>query len=454
MSDTFSNIYVGDLATSLDYDDKLEAYDGVEITVDENTYYYAGHLALVFNYTGGAETVYGRYDVPENPHGWHLEADGYHWGHDVSAGVHSYDSVANQYLIKKSDGRLARVKTAKNILFVTCPYGTETMAWNIYNDLNGPNGSYQFQPYNADGAVITPAAEIGDGINVGRVYGGIYENNVDYTNLCISDVSAGYDEEVDHEYPYVTQADREFIRNNSKISSELKVMNDEISARVTSVDNELKQRMDSELTVVNTEISAKVSKVGSNSSNSFSWSLTDCGFILSSGGRTVFNCNESGITVNGNGSFTGDITSSNATITGGSLSVGSNFSVDSFGNLTASNATITGKITSSNATITGGTLSVGSNFSVDSFGNLTANNATITGTLTVGGTQITAANLALGASQAASNYSTWNGTSTTVSSGAGTWNSTSTTVSGGSGSWWTGYNYAYGNDDSYKNSST
>lgn len=56
------------------------------------------------------------------------------------------------------------------------------------------------------------------------------------------------------------------------------------------------------------------------------------------------------------GTFTGTITSSNATITGGSLTVGANFQVNTSGVLTASSAVITGTITTSNLTATGGTI--------------------------------------------------------------------------------------------------
>lgn len=56
------------------------------------------------------------------------------------------------------------------------------------------------------------------------------------------------------------------------------------------------------------------------------------------------------------GTFTGTITSSNATITGGSLTVGSNFQVNTLGQLTASSANITGTITTSNLSATGGSI--------------------------------------------------------------------------------------------------
>ena len=59
------------------------------------------------------------------------------------------------------------------------------------------------------------------------------------------------------------------------------------------------------------------------------------------------------------GTFTGTITSSNATITGGTLTVGANFSVGSTGILTASSANITGAITATSGSFTGNIYAAG-----------------------------------------------------------------------------------------------
>ena len=74
---------------------------------------------------------------------------------------------------------------------------------------------------------------------------------------------------------------------------------------------------------------------------------------------------------------TGDLRMKNGTfvgnITGGTISIGNNFSVDSNGNMNAKNAKFQGSIS-------GGTINIGNNFSVDSSGNLIAKNANLTGT--------------------------------------------------------------------------
>jgi hypothetical protein len=81
------------------------------------------------------------------------------------------------------------------------------------------------------------------------------------------------------------------------------------------------------------------------------------------------------------------LTSNNVTITGGTLTIGSKFSVTSTGVLTAVDGTFTGTVTSTNATITGGSLTVGSTFSVTSAGVLTATSGTVGG-FTISGSSI------------------------------------------------------------------
>lgn len=175
--------------------------------------------------------------------------------------------------------------------------------------------------------------------------------------------------------------------------------------------------------------------------------------VNSSGAVTASNLTLSGGSINlGNGAFkvdsNGKLTASNISVTGGSITGGSininnRFKVDSSGNVSASNLAITG-----------GSISIGSNFSVNASGNVTAKNMNLSGTLTIGGQQISAANLYTGASQAASNYTNWNGTTSTVNSKSGGWDGTKSTVDTNGDNWNTGYSFAYGNANSYANAIT
>ena len=98
-------------------------------------------------------------------------------------------------------------------------------------------------------------------------------------------------------------------------------------------------------------------------------------FYADTNGNVVF----SGALQGASGSFSGSISAS--TFTGGSITIGSRFSVDSLGNMSATNATFSGNIN-------GGTISIGGKFYVDSLGNLTATSGTFTNGIINGSTAV------------------------------------------------------------------
>ena len=218
-----------------------------------------------------------------------------------------------------------------------CPWGTQAMANNILASLSG----FQYQPFDADDALIDPAIEIGDGLTINGVYGGVFHISGAGNALHKAKVAAPHDEEIDHEYKFVPKSERKIERRLADVQSELNVQAGQIDA--------------------------KVSKTG-GSAQSFAWQLLATGFLLKSGNKTVFECNSSGVnitgTVNatagyiGNGSQ-GFLISSKAISNGKSslsdsnngiyigtdgIALGTKFKVDSQGNLTASSGTFTGAV--------------------------------------------------------------------------------------------------------------
>ncbi len=81
------------------------------------------------------------------------------------------------------------------------------------------------------------------------------------------------------------------------------------------------------------------------------------------------------------GEFEGTVKSKNAIITGGSLDVGGNFSVNSDGKMVAKEGEFEGTVTTKNATITGGTFIVGNKFNVTADGTLTSQDGVFKGEL-------------------------------------------------------------------------
>lgn len=220
-------------------------------------------------------------------------------------------------------------------LELDCPWGTQAMANNILASLSG----FQYQPFDADDALIDPAIEIGDGLTINGVYGGVFHISGAGNALHKAKVAAPHDEEIDHEYKFVPKSERKIERRLADVQSELNVQAGQIDA--------------------------KVSKTG-GSAQSFAWQLLSSGFLLKSGNKTVFQANSSGITVTGQ-----------VNATSGYIGNGSN------GFLISAKSISNGKSSLSDGKdgVYLGTdgLALGPNFKVDRNGNLTANSGTFTG---------------------------------------------------------------------------
>lgn len=295
-------------------------------------------------------------------------------GVEIYTGEQDEDGKDVVYSAGDATGRVLTIHNA---------WGTQAQADNILEQIRG----FAYQPFSATGALVDPAAEIGDGVSVNDIYSGIYKMSRTYSSLMSADIEAPQSEEIDHEYPFETKGNREITRKFSAVESELAV-----SSR---------------------KISAKVSKESPEGQTAFSWSLQDSSWEVKSNGKTVFKVTPSGAEV------TGTIAATAGRI-GGATNY---FEINKNG----SNALTT------NGQVWGGTavngiylgprgLQIGrkpknandnsSYFSASSNGTIEARNMILTGTLNIGGTNITAAALRSGAQSAYTNGGTWSGTST------------------------------------------
>lgn len=82
-------------------------------------------------------------------------------------------------------------------LYVDNPYGSQAAANSLLTQVRG----YEYQPYQASGALVDIAAEIGDEVAIGQIYSGIYNRSTSYSRLSSADIGAPTDGEVEHEYP-------------------------------------------------------------------------------------------------------------------------------------------------------------------------------------------------------------------------------------------------------------
>ena len=151
---------------------------------------------------------------------------------------------------------------------VACPWATQAVADALLQRMSG----FVYRPFAAETAILDPSYELGDTADTGEGLSGLWSFDMTLDRLCASDVSAPAEEELDHEYPYASAAERIFTRKLANVQSELSVQ-----AR---------------------EISAKVSRTGGDAS-SFGWYLDADRFSLMSDGIEVMKADDSGLTVRG-----------------------------------------------------------------------------------------------------------------------------------------------------------
>ena len=173
------------------------------------------------------------------------------------------------------------------------PFGTQKMANDMLARING----FSYQTYTATGAILNPAAEIGDAVQVKGTYGGIYSVSKSYGKMIRADVSAPGSEEIDESVPYKSHETRKVERQFIETRAQLKIQADQISAEVSArieQGNELTSRLD----IQSDQISARVTKTG-GSSSSFGWELLDDSWTVKANNTTVFQITESGAEVRG-----------------------------------------------------------------------------------------------------------------------------------------------------------
>lgn len=214
------------------------------------------------------------------------------------------------------------------VLEISNEFGTQQMAEDILSEIAG----LQYQPGKAEGALVDPAAEIGDVITANNAYFGLYIRATDFGRLMKSDVEAPTDKETEHEFGAETSQEREYIRFTGQVKSTLKVHA--------------------------AEIAAKVSVEERNAETGFGWSLRNDRWAVGKySGSTltpVMTVDENGVYIVGSGSFTGTITANGGTI--GGLKITNNsiesangaFKVDAAGNITATSGTFSGNVYAGN----------------------------------------------------------------------------------------------------------
>lgn len=135
--------------------------------------------------------------------------------------------------------------TSGYVLEIDNPLATPEMAGAILASLKLRSSRYQ--PYEANGSLLDPAAEIGDNVTVNGTASIIANRHTDYTPMTPSDISAPFDEEVNHEFQYESPLERQFKRESKYTRSRIKQNSNSIQLevlRATEAEADLGSRID------------------------------------------------------------------------------------------------------------------------------------------------------------------------------------------------------------------
>lgn len=121
------------------------------------------------------------------------------------------------------------------IVNVQCPWGSEAMAQSILNAMS----AYTYRPYTATDALLDPAAELGDAITVGGIYSIIASLDIDYNRASIAEIAAPGLDEIDDEYPYITQERKQTNKVLAQARSLIQKSSDKINLSVEALSGEV-----------------------------------------------------------------------------------------------------------------------------------------------------------------------------------------------------------------------
>lgn len=187
-------------------------------------------------------------------------------------------------------------------LEVTCAWASQAMANSILSAVQ----NVEYQPYTAGEALMDPAAEIGDGVVVGGIYSVVANENMSFSRLYNSEISAPDLDEVDDEYPYESLERRQYDRELARTRSLISKSSSEILLQVEGIARGLEGQISS--------ISVKLDSITLSVSNGSTSSTIE----LKAGETTI---SSETIQMNGLVTFTG-LSSGTTTVNGACIKTG------------------------------------------------------------------------------------------------------------------------------------
>lgn len=133
----------------------------------------------------------------------------------------------------------------------SCPHATQAMVNALLQKMKG----YQYQAYEASAANIDPAAELGDGVNVGGLYSPL--SRIADDGRGYADISSPGELEMEDEYPSGGYIKQEFDRKIAETRSSITKTSEAINLRIDGINGEVSSLRVS-LGNVQSEVSGKI----------------------------------------------------------------------------------------------------------------------------------------------------------------------------------------------------
>ena len=144
-----------------------------------------------------------------------------------------FDAISKVVLLVDDENYYEAGNGTGRTLELTCPYGTQEMANNILASVSG----YQYQPVTATDALADPAVELGDSMTVGGAYSIVAQREIDFGLLLPMGLAAPGQEEIESEYPYVSQQQSDINRQLADTRSEIAKNSEQIQLTVEGLNS-------------------------------------------------------------------------------------------------------------------------------------------------------------------------------------------------------------------------
>lgn len=140
-----------------------------------------------------------------------------------------------------------------------CPWATQTIANNMLAAIKG----FVYSPFEAQDALLDPAAELGDGVTINGVYGLLASVGTVFDDLCAATITAPSDEEVNHEYQYLSRTKTQFDRKLAQTRSLITKTAEEIRLEVENELDGLSASIDIKLDSITSKVTGLDGQVSS-----------------------------------------------------------------------------------------------------------------------------------------------------------------------------------------------